>query len=135
MEIKGGKRFNVGLISSTAIEERMMAKRQAAAKPAAAEPGLLPWINETIARSLAGVDQRDKELAALPAWAGAGWEERLEGMRERLQGLAVCAERGGATVAEVDGLLRDAEQQLRTYLAAVESVRARLAGWEGRAVG
>jgi hypothetical protein len=104
----------------------------------------LPWsevlerLEATVARAVAEAAERARQLETAASAAVPGpssWEEALETLRLRCQGVETCAAGAAAKVAEVDAALAEAEQGLQAWLRATGAAREKLAGWVGRAVG
>jgi hypothetical protein len=95
----------------------------------------LPGIEKTIADARAALEAREQTL---PAWAPTSLKEPGAALDERGKSIARLEAVAGQLQPElalVDALLQKGEEELRSYLGAVERLRHRLADWAGGAVG
>ena len=97
---------------------------------------VLGRVQETLQQAEAAAAAREQALAADDPPAGeAPWRHGLDALRQRVDGLDRHADRAAQGVAEVDAVLTQGEEAVRTWLKASEAGRRKLADWVGRAVG
>src|SRR5262245_37049352 len=86
----------------------------------------LPWIEKVVAEALAKARAREASVPQ-PGPTPDGMVRQLEAMTKRLHDFASFADKPKPDIAQIDEQFRDGEEEMRQFLAAVESIRQRLA--------
>src|SRR5437870_4149741 len=97
---------------------------------------VLARVQEALQQAEAAAAAREQALTAEGPPAGEPpWRHGLDALRQRVDGLDRHADRAAQAVVEVDAVLTQGEETVRTWLKASEAGRRKLADWVGRAVG